>query len=51
MNNRGGADTILISGTHGCRPEYEGKYVSELAKQFGLSAEHIVEVAKDFCGK
>ena len=23
MNNRGGADTILISGTHGCRPEYE----------------------------
>lgn len=38
MNNRGGADTILISGTHGCRPEYEGKYVSELAKQFGLSA-------------
>ena len=23
----------------------------ELLKQFGLSAEHIVEVAKDFCGK
>ena len=22
-----------------------------LLKQFGLSAEHIVEVAKDFCGK
>lgn len=24
---------------------------ADLLKQFGLSAEHIVEVAKDFCGK
>lgn len=38
MHDRGGSETILITSTHGYHPEYEGRYVSELAEQFGLSA-------------
>ena len=36
MENRGGPETILISSTHGFHPEYEGCYISDLAKRFGL---------------
>lgn len=37
LHDRGGAEAVLITGTHGYRPEYEGKYLRELAQQFGLS--------------
>jgi len=37
MENRGGPDTILVASTHRCHPEYEGKYISQLAEKFGLS--------------
>ena len=37
MDNRGGPDTILVASTHRHHPEYEGKYISQLAGEFGLS--------------
>jgi N-acyl-D-amino-acid deacylase len=37
MKNRGGPSCVLITGTHGQIPEYEGKTVEELAKSLGLS--------------
>ena len=42
IEERGGAHTILITGTHGYHHEWEGKYVSELAEEFGLSVEDTV---------
>ena len=37
MEDRGGADRVMIAGTHGCRPEWEGRTVAELAEELGLS--------------
>lgn len=37
MENRGGPDTIMITSTHGRHPEYEGKTIGELAKEFSLT--------------
>lgn len=48
MENRGGPDTIRITSTHGYHPEYEGKYVSELAELFGVSpVDAVVKVLVD----
>ena len=33
MEDRGGADRVMIAGTHGCRPEWEGRTVAELAEE------------------
>ena len=40
----------VIEGTHGAKAGHSGP-AAALLKQFGLSAEHIVEVAKNFVGK
>ena len=37
MESRGGPETILVTSTRSQHPEYEGKYISELAREFGLS--------------
>ena len=37
MEDRGGADRVMIAGTHGCRPEWEGRTVAELAEELKLS--------------
>jgi len=42
VEDRGGANTILITSTHGYHPEWEGKYISDLAQEFELSAEDTV---------
>ena len=42
VEERGGAHTILITSTHGYHPEWDGKYLSELAQEFGLSVEDTV---------
>lgn len=36
IEERGGANTILVIGTNSSRPEYEGRYVSEMAEAFGM---------------
>ena len=48
MENRGGPETIRITSTQGYCPEYEGKYISELAEQFGLSpVDTVIRVLHD----
>lgn len=48
MENRGGPETILITSSHGYHPEYEGKYISDLAKEFGLSfVDTVIKVLLD----
>lgn len=48
MENRGGPDTIRVTSTQGYRPEYEGKYISELAREFGLSpVDTVIRVLHD----
>ena len=37
MENRGGPDAILITSTHGSHSEYEGKTISDLAKEFSIT--------------
>lgn len=37
LENRGGPTAVLVSGTHGYHPEWEGKTVAQLAEQLGLS--------------
>ncbi len=36
MENRGGAETILVVNTYGMHPEFEGKYLSEVAEMMKL---------------
>lgn len=36
MENRGGPDAVLVASTRGKYPQWEGKYVSQLAEEFGL---------------
>lgn len=36
MANRGGPECVLVTGTHGYRPEYEGKTVAQLAAEMNL---------------
>lgn len=48
MENRGGPHTILVSSTHSYHPEYEGLYISDLAKQFGLDPiETVIKILID----
>ena len=48
MKNRGGPSCVLITGTHGQRPDYEGKTIEELSKAFGLSGvDTVVKVILD----
>jgi len=37
MANRGGPEAVLVVSTRNYHPEWEGKYVSELAEEFGLN--------------
>lgn len=37
MENRGGPDRVLVSGTHGYHPEWEGKTVAQLAEEMSMS--------------
>lgn len=37
LHDRGGSEAVFITCTHGYHPEYEGKYLHELARQFGIS--------------
>lgn len=50
MEDRGGADRVMIAGTHGCRPEWEGRTVAELAEELKLSPADTVVHALDCCG-
>ena len=36
MENRGGPASILVSGTHGHHPEWEGKTVEQLSQEFQM---------------
>lgn len=36
MENRGGPASILVSGTHGYHPEWEGKTVEQLSQEFQM---------------
>lgn len=35
MESRGGAECVMISSTHGLRPEYEGRFLNEIAAETG----------------
>ena len=37
MEDRGGPAHVMVSGTHGYHPEWEGRTVAELAEELGLS--------------
>ena len=37
MEDRGGPAHVMVSGTHGHHPEWEGRTVAELAEELGLS--------------
>ncbi|GAA6522286.1 amidohydrolase family protein [Lawsonibacter asaccharolyticus] len=50
MEDRGGADRVMIAGTHGCRPEWEGRTVAELTEELKLSPADTVVHALDCCG-
>ena len=44
------SDRVMIAGTHGCRPEWEGRTVAELAEELKLSPADTVVHALDCCG-
>ncbi|MBQ8089806.1 MAG: amidohydrolase family protein, partial [Pyramidobacter sp.] len=37
MDNRGGPSCVMVSGTHGMHPEWEGKTVEQIAASFGCA--------------
>ena len=50
MEDRGGADRVMIAGTHGCRTEWEGRTVAELAEELKLAPADTGVHALDCCG-
>ena len=50
MEDRGGPAHVMVSGTHGYHPEWEGRTVAELAEELKLSPADTVVHALDCCG-
>lgn len=50
MENRGGPASILVSGTHGYHPEWEGKTVEQLSQEFQMDPVDTVIRVLEQCG-
>lgn len=49
MENRGGPDRVLVAGTHGYGPQWEGRTLAELSQELGESPESLVIRILDQC--